>query len=159
MALLNNANANKDTIVAGATANTLAINALATANKSQILTNADANKAAVITVANANTATLVGAITTATATLRDLILRMQIESALSEGKDPVVIFTLPATSGGYLELVRTIVAQSIANVQASGGTVGDAAADLAKGDVFKTAARYKDAYVQYRTAYQDAGKK
>lgn len=84
-------------------------------------------------------------------------LRAEIEAALVEGdRYNVAQFQTPQAAGGYLELVRGIVAESIETSRKSGlpavalGQAGDA---LASGDVYLAAKAYKDAYAQYRKAY------
>jgi hypothetical protein len=87
------------------------------------------------------------------------MLRTEIEENLAGNRErPVALFETPTSQGGYLDLVGTIVAQTIANIQSAGGDVGDALADLAAADASKAAGRFKKAYDQYREAYQDAAK-
>ena len=87
----------------------------------------------------------------------ELALRMQIEADLSDpGNHPVALFALPAANGGYLNITRAIVVDTIANTQASGQGVGGAAAALAAGDAQVAAGNFKEAYRSYGMAYRAA---
>jgi hypothetical protein len=87
----------------------------------------------------------------------ELALRMQIEADLSDpANHPVALFALPAANGGYLNVTRDIVADTIANTLASGQGVGNAAADLAQGNALAAAGDYKAAYREYGKAYRAA---
>ena len=85
-------------------------------------------------------------------------LRLQIEENLAAGTNDAAIgqFELPASKGGQLELVRSIVLDTIDKLQAAGQNIRTARALLAKGDQYKAAGKYKDAYDQYRQAYRAA---
>lgn len=85
-----------------------------------------------------------------------LALRMEIESDLSEPSHQVALFELPAAQDGYLELAREIVADTIANMQAAGQPVGNAARHLASGDAAADAGAFKTAYDWYGRAYRAA---
>ena len=86
-----------------------------------------------------------------------LALRLQIEADLSEpGNHPVALFEVPASGGGYLDLTREIVVDTIAKMQAAGQGVGNAQAHLAAGDAARAAQDYKDAYSDYGKAYRAA---
>ena len=87
--------------------------------------------------------------------LSDLSLRLMIEAdlAAADNSTPVAIFLTPGAKGGYLELVRTIVAATIANLAASSS---QANSFLAQGDAYKAAGNYKAAYAAYRKAYKSA---
>jgi hypothetical protein len=86
-----------------------------------------------------------------------LALRLQIEADLSEpGNHPVALFEVPASGGGYLDLTRSIVADTIAKMQAAGQGVGNAQAFLAAGDAARAAQDYKGAYADYGKAYRAA---
>lgn len=153
--------------VANDNTNTTNIIANDNSNKTDIINNANANKGDVITNANANTTAITTAITNvqntiitnanANATmLRDLILRTQIEADLAstDGSAFVALYLTPGAKGGYLELVRSIVAQTIANI--GGANTAQANVLLAKGDVYKAAGDYRNAYSSYRQAYKKA---
>jgi hypothetical protein len=89
-----------------------------------------------------------------------LDLRLKIESDLSEGpaSTPIALFELPASSGGYIELARSIVADLIAKMQAANQPVANAPMFLARGDGFLAAHDYKHAYQLFTKAYRDAAK-
>ena len=86
-----------------------------------------------------------------------LALRLQIEADLSEpGNHPVALFEIPASAGGFLDLTRDIVVDTIAKMQAAGQGVGGAQAHLAAGDAEVAAQDYKAAYIDYGKAYRAA---
>jgi len=88
--------------------------------------------------------------------LSDLSLRLMIEADLAapDNATPVAIFETPAAKQGYLDLVRTIVATTIANL--AGSSAAQANSFLAQGDAYKAAGNYKAAYAAYRKAYKSA---
>ncbi len=148
-AIINNDNVNKALIVSNDNA-----------NKVEIIANSDANKTTIVNNDNANTATIANAITAAKIELRDLILRTQIEADLSqnEGNSPVALYETPTANGGYLDLVQTIVTQTLAGIQAAGGGISNAQQFLTKADAAKAAGQFKSAYDLYRKAYKAAAK-
>jgi len=85
-------------------------------------------------------------------------LRLQIEENLAAGTNDAAVgqFELPAAKGGHLELVRSIVVDTINKLQAAGQNIGNAKSFLAKGDQYKAANKFKDAYDSYRQAYRTA---
>ena len=86
-----------------------------------------------------------------------LNLRMHIEDDLSDpGNHPLALFGVPEANGGHLNLTRSIVADTIAKMQATGQGVGNAAAFLASGDAARAATDYKGAYREYGKAYRAA---
>lgn len=86
-----------------------------------------------------------------------LNLRMHIEDDLADpGNHPLALFEVPEANGGHLNLVRSIVADTIAKMQATGQGVGNAQAFLAAGDAAKAAGAYKGAYANYGKAYRAA---
>lgn len=86
-----------------------------------------------------------------------LDLRLKIEEDLaSPGNHPIALFEVPASGGGYLDLVRDIVADTIAKMQAAGQGVGNAQSFLAAGDAAVAAHDYKTAYADYGKAYRAA---
>lgn len=86
-----------------------------------------------------------------------LDLRLKIEEDLSDpGNHPIALFEVPASGGGYLNLARDIVADTIAKMQAAGQGVGNAQAFLAAGDAALAAHDYKTAYAEYGKAYRAA---
>jgi len=89
-------------------------------------------------------------------TFSELSLRLMIEADLAapDNATPVALFVTPAAKQGYLELVRTIVATTIANL--AGSSAAQANSFLAQGDAYKAAGNYKSAYAAYRKAYKSA---
>ena len=86
-----------------------------------------------------------------------LDLRLKIEEDLSQpGAHPIALFEIPAAQGGYLDRTREIVADTIAKLQASGQTIGNAQAFLSAGDIAVAAHAYKTAYMDYGKAYRAA---
>jgi hypothetical protein len=86
-----------------------------------------------------------------------LNLRMHIEDDLSDpGNHPLALFGVPESNGGHLNLTRSIVADTIAKMQATGQDVGNAAAFLASGDAARAANDFKGAYREYGKAYRAA---
>jgi hypothetical protein len=153
--IISNDNANRVTIVNNDNANALALTNLVNAALTQIISNANANKDET----------------------KNILLRTQIEADLAsvDGSAFVGLYETPTTtcfaslnsfglpqSGipssttqcGLLDLVRSIVAQTVANVGA--GT--NAQTYLNAGDTFRTAGRFKSAYNSYKQAYKAAVK-
>ena len=89
-----------------------------------------------------------------------LNLRLMIEENLAggNGTNPIALFVVPAAQGGYIELVRTIVADTLTKMQALGQPMTNATAHFAKGDSYMAQHKYKLAYWIYAKAYQDASK-
>jgi hypothetical protein len=147
--IINNDNSNKTAIINNDDS-----------NKTAIINNDNSNKTAIINNDNANLATILASLNQVKGELRDLILRTQIEADLAEvdGATPVALYEIPTASGGYLDLVQTIVTQTIANVLAAGGTVSNAQTFLNKGNTDKAAGKFKSAYDNYRKAYKAAAK-
>ncbi|MEM9291665.1 MAG: hypothetical protein AAGD01_08290 [Acidobacteriota bacterium] len=86
-----------------------------------------------------------------------LNLQILIEDDLErKGTAAVSLFQLPASVGGYLELVREIVITTIEANQAAGQSVGSAFKSVAEGDLLFDAGAYRDAYLLYRDAYHQA---
>lgn len=84
-------------------------------------------------------------------------LRLQIELNLLQGpRYNLAQFQQPAAAGGRLELVRTIVDDTIkkaAQVGVPQSVINQANGELATGDINFTANNFKDAYAHFRTAY------
>ncbi len=133
-------------------------------NKTAIIDNDNTNKTAIVNNDNTNTTTILTAIANSQTAinnntnagkneLRDLILRTQIEANLAdEGGDHFVgLYITPSANGGYLELVRSIVVDTIAKL--AGKHTADANKWLAQGDAQKAAGNFKEAYEAYRKAY------
>ncbi len=149
-------------------------------NKTTIVNNDNANKTAIINNDNTNAANLTALVNQALATiinnanankeeLKNLVLRTQIEADLATADNavPLALYETPSTTCkpslanpptqcGYLDLVRTIVKETIANV--AGTETAKATALLAQGDAEKAAGKYKQAYLTYRKAYKTAAK-
>jgi hypothetical protein len=155
-----NDNTNKTTIVDNDNTNTTNIIANANANKGDVIVNANSNTTAITTaIANVQTAIINNANANKNE-LRDLILRTQIEADLAEPDSavPVTLYMTPTANGGYLDLVQTILTQTLANIQAAGGDVSGAQSFLAQANAAKAAGQFKNAYALYRKAYKSAPK-
>jgi hypothetical protein len=127
------------------------------ANTAAIIANDNANTAAIIANDNANTAAIIANDNANKNELRDLILRTQIEADLAqEGSVPVAAFLTPEANGGYLNLTRALVVQTIANIRAAGGSTGQADSFLSQGDAARSAGQFKTAYSNYKKAYKTA---
>jgi len=137
------------TIVNNDNANTTAIKNNDNANAATIVANDNANLVTIINNANANKNEL-----------RDLILRTQIEAdlAMTDSSAIVELYALPTANGGYLNLVTFIVTDTIAKIQAAGGSISNAPASLTAANAAKAAGDFKGAYKLYRQAYKAAGK-
>jgi hypothetical protein len=85
-------------------------------------------------------------------------LRLQIEANLANGTNDAAIgqFLFPAAQSGHLELVRSILVETMQKLQATGQNLRNAPTFLAQGDQQKAAGRFKDAYDSYRQAYRTA---
>ena len=88
----------------------------------------------------------------------DLFLRAEIERALLEGTR-LAIYYLPADQGGHLELVREIVTETIARVEASGESAYHAPSYLNSAITQHDNGQYKYAFNFYSKAYFDAVKR
>lgn len=153
--IVNNDNANKTTIVNNDNANTLALTNLINASRIEIINNANDNRDET----------------------NNLLLRTQIEADLSstDGSTFVALYETPRTvclpslnqrglpqigalsnpvQCGLLDLVRSIVRDTIANVNSS----STAASFFAQGDAQRANGEYKAAYTSYRKAYKAASK-
>jgi hypothetical protein len=146
--IVTNDDDNKDIILAELAKNTTTITTKIGDTGTLIINNDNQNKTQIITNDNNNKNEL-----------RDLILRSQIEADLSQpdGSSPIALYELPAPNG-YLDLVQTIVTQTIARIQAAGGTTGTALSFLNTANAFKAAGNFKAAYDNYRKAYRAASK-
>lgn len=147
--IIPNDNANRDTILAELAKNTTIITDKIGDTGTLIINNDNQNKTEIITNDNNNKNEL-----------RDLILRSQIEADLAqpEGATPVALYEVPASQGGYLDLVQAIVTQTIARIQAAGGATGTALSFLNTANAYKAAGNFKAAYDNYRKAYRAASK-
>jgi hypothetical protein len=84
-----------------------------------------------------------------------LDLRLQIERALTTGQ-VIGLFEIPQSQGGFLELVRSIVVDTINKMLAAGLSVGTASKNLTNGDNARATGDFKTAFKAYATAYQAA---
>lgn len=87
--------------------------------------------------------------------LEDLTVRLEIERALQQGS-PYGSLYLPEANGGRLEIVRSIVGETIQNVLDSGETANGASDKLAAGDIQFKGGHFKEAFRQYCAAYKAA---
>ena len=93
----------------------------------------------------------------ATSAFQKLSVRAEIEQTLADRSSPVVaLFALPASQGGYLEVVRDTVALTIQNELSAGMTVGTAQTNLAQGNAALAAGQYQAAYLSYAASYLQA---
>jgi hypothetical protein len=91
-------------------------------------------------------------------TLEQLQLRMAIEQNLEKNDErPIGAFQLPAAFGGYLEVVKSIVTETLAKRAANGTPIAQATAFLNTANAAFAAGEYKTAYVNYRKAYGSVG--
>jgi hypothetical protein len=93
-----------------------------------------------------------------TATFQALSVRLEIESSLAGNTQPIALFAIPASHGGYLETVQSIVTTLTNEEIAAGQGVGQAQADLASGNAALAAHQYETAYLDYAAAYVQATK-
>jgi hypothetical protein len=166
-AIVNNDNSNKTMIVNNDNANATTLNTNLTTAKTAIITNDNtnttnivnndnANKTTIINNDNANKTMIINNDNANKTELRDLLLRTQIEADLAEADNAtyVGLYVTPTANGGYLDLVRTIVVDTIAKL--AGASTAQANSFLAQADAFKAAGNYKSAYQYYRKAYKSA---
>jgi hypothetical protein len=137
----------KNTIIANDNTNTTNIVNNDNTNTTNIVNNDNANKTAIVNNDNANTLAL-----------NDLILRSQIEADLAMESNAVKVgwYMTPTANGGKLDLVKQIVTLTLANIQAAGGSIGNAQSFLNQANADKAAGNFKSAYDNYRKAYKAA---
>jgi hypothetical protein len=155
-----NDNANTANIVANNNSNRELIITNANTNTTNIITNDNSNRELIINNDNSNTTTILNNASANKNELRDLILRTQIEADLAEADSatPVALYLTPNANGGYLDLVKSIVTETLANIQAAGGSIGSAHSFLNEANAAKAAGDFKGAYALYRKAYKMAAK-
>jgi hypothetical protein len=122
-----------------------------------ILNNDNANRDVIISNDNANTTSIINNSNTNKNELRDLMLRTQIEAdlAAADSATPVALYVTPNANGGYLDLVQSIVTQTLANMQAAGASIGNNAQQfLNQANAQKAAGQFRAAYHSYRKAYK-----
>ena len=156
--IVNNDNSNTSAIISNDNTNATNIIANDNSNKTAIINNDNANTTTIINNDNANTIAIITNDNANKNELRDLILRTQIEADLAEADNatPVAFYLTPTANGGHLNLVQTIVTQTLAAIQAAGGSVGNAQSFLGKANSDKAAGRFKSAYGNYKKAYKAA---
>jgi len=152
--IINNDNSNTTAIVSNDNSNTTTIFNNDNFNTTSIVNNDNSNTTAIINNSNANTLTIINN-DNANA---DLQLRRLIEADLAEADNatPVALYVTPSSSGGYSDFVTTIVADTLADVQALGGSIVNAQSFLTQANTAKAAGLYRTAYSLYRKAYKSA---
>jgi len=156
--IINNDNSNKTAIITNDNTNTNTVTTAISTAQTDINNNSNANTSTITTaITNAQT-TIVNNDNANKKALEDLLLRTQIEADLAEADSatPVVLYMIPTSNGGYLDLVDAIVADIIAKIKAAGGSVGQAEAFLADARAAKAAGQFKTTYAKYRKAYKTA---
>lgn len=167
--IVNNDNSNKTMIVNNDNSNAAVLNTNLTnarntiitndnTNTTNIVNNDNTNKTAIINNDNANTTTLINNGNANTMALNDLVLRSQIEADLATESNSVKVawYMTPTANGGKLDLVQQIVTLTLANIQAAGGSIGNAQSFLTQANADKAAGNFKSAYDNYRKAYKAA---
>lgn len=168
--IVNNDNTNRTTIINNDNSNTSNLNTNINSTRNAIINNANTNTTNIINNANANTTILNTAITNAkneiinnvnanAKALGDMLLRSQIEADLATESNAVKVawYMTPTANGGHLDLVQQIVTQTLANIVAAGGSIGNAQSFLDRANADKAAGNFKSAYDNYRKAYKAAG--
>ena len=127
--------------------------------RNQIINNDNSNTTNIINNDNSNRTQIINNGNSNTAALNDLILRAHIEADLATESNAVKVawFMTPTANGGKLDLVRQIVTQTLANIVAAGGSIGNAQTFLDRANADKAAGNFKSAYDNYRKAYKAAG--
>ena len=145
-------------IVNNDNSNAATINNNITAAKTEIVNNDNTNTANIIANDNSNRALIIANDNANANALRDLLLRTQIEADLAEADNatPVAWYLTPTANGGHLNLVQTIVTQTLANILAAGGNIGNAQSFLDRANADKAAGNFESAYANYRKAYKAA---
>ena len=144
-AIIANSNSNRDVVVNNDNVNRNQIIANDNSNRDAIINNDNANRNQIIANDNAN---------------RDMIisnaLRLAIEQSLTGSNGaPMALFQLPAPAGD-LDLVRSIVRQTIDNMKANGQSVGTAESFYQQALALIAGGSYKDAFRRFQQAYQQA---
>ncbi len=173
--IVNNDNTNKDTIVLNDNTNKDTIVLNDNNNKNTIVNNDNANTLALTNLINATRIEILKNAKDNKDESNNLLLRTQIEADLSstDGSTFVALYETPSNvclpslnnkglpqigelsnpvQCGLLDLVRSIVRDTIANVNNS----SNAQSFFATGDAQRAAGNYKAAYTWYRKAYKAA---
>ena len=167
--IVSNDNSNKTVIIADIDSKAAALSNQIDAGRTEILnkvehkgneiiSNDNVNRTLIINNDNTNTANIIANAIANKNELRDLIRRTQIEADLaqSDSATPVALYETPTALGGHLDMVATIVTQTLANIQAAGGNTSNAQAFLTQANAAKAAGQFKIAYGLYRKAYKAA---
>ncbi|MGH9849840.1 MAG: hypothetical protein ACREBD_08270, partial [Blastocatellia bacterium] len=167
--IINNDNSNRTLIVNNDNSNKTAIIDNDNSNKTMLTTTISNAQTSINNTSNANSVALTTAISNAQIAiinngnankneLRDLLLRTQIEADLAEADNATYVawYLTPTANGGHLNLVQAIVTETLANIQAAGGDIGNAQSFLTQANAQKAAGQFKDAYKNYRKAYKAA---
>jgi hypothetical protein len=117
------------------------LNTNITNTKNEVNNNIDNSRTLIINQATANAS-------------NSLRLMIEADLATPDSSTPLAIFETPASKGGYIELARTIVFETIKNL--TGATAAQANATLASTDTLIATGKYKAAYAALRKAYKTA---
>ena len=154
----NTSNSNATAITTAVTDARTAIVNNDNSNAATLNTNLTNARNAIINNDNTNTTNIVNNSNANTLALNDLILRSQIEADLATESNGVKVawYMTPTANGGKLDLVQQIVTLTLANIQAAGGSIGNAQSFLNQANADKAAGNFKSAYDNYRKAYKAA---
>lgn len=132
------------------------LNTSITNSKTELNTNINNTKNELNQTINDNRTLIINNAASNTLALTSLSLRLMIEADLAtpDSSVPIALFETPEAKGGHLELVRTIVVATIANL--AGAKTAQANTLLKAGDTAKAAGNFKAAYANYRKAYKTA---
>jgi hypothetical protein len=173
--IVNNDNTNKNTIINNDNTNKDTIVTNDNNNKTTIVNNDNANTLTLTNLINATRVEILNTVKDSKEESNNLLLRTQIEADLAstDGSTFVALYETPSNvclpslnqrglpqigalsnpvQCGLLDLVRSIVRDTIANVNTS----STAASFFAQGDTQRAAGQYKAAYTSYRKAYKAA---
>ena len=85
--------------------------------------------------------------------LNNLEFRVMVEQNLLNTSTPMALLELPASLGGYLEIVRDILQDTINNMTLVGLNMASANSSAQLGDTAYSKGQYKTAYADYQAAY------
>lgn len=136
--------------------NISSVNTTINNTKNELNTNITNTKNELNTTINDNRTLIINNANSNTLQLTNFSLRLMIEADLAtpDSSTPLGIFETPASKGGYIEIARMIVFETIRNL--TGATVAQANAILASADSLLAAGKYKAAYAALRKAYKSA---
>ncbi len=90
------------------------------------------------------------------ASFEGISVRLMIEENLNaDFGEQIALFQLPASAGGYLELVQAVVMESIQQMESVGENVGNARAFISQAKLARDQGQYKRAYENYQRAYKE----